>query len=159
MTEVNLYSFAEELFYKALPKLVEGLYKNGHIIQVMCADITQLKTIDNLLWTYSSLSFLPHGSFNDDFKEDHPIILTLHCNDNVNNADTLIILDYSIVDEKFYNTLLGFKKVLLVKKENQLGPLENLDNIMLFKEWIKLGITIYEINRSSDGKWEKRQKL
>ena len=45
----------------ALCHLVETWYKNGWRIAILCASPQEMQLLDQLLWTFSDTSFIPHS--------------------------------------------------------------------------------------------------
>jgi len=75
---VNFYETTQDPIDKVLPKIVEKIYASQKRCLILCKDAEQVQSLNTLLWTYSQLSFLPHGCTNDmqDFKEQQPIWLS-----------------------------------------------------------------------------------
>jgi len=47
-------------------KITEKAWQNQHEIFLLCANTEQVNRLDELLWTFSSASFIPHSSTCDD---------------------------------------------------------------------------------------------
>lgn len=88
--EVGFYHLTQLPLEKALPRLLEKVYQAGHKIVVLVESSEQLEVFDNTLWTFSPLSFLPHGTAKDANPTDQPIWLTTHP-ENPNNATVLVV--------------------------------------------------------------------
>jgi DNA polymerase-3 subunit chi len=75
---VNFYETTQEPIEKVLPKIVEKIYVSQKRCLILCKDMEQVQSLNTLLWTYSQLSFLPHGCAVDmaDFKAQQPIWLS-----------------------------------------------------------------------------------
>lgn len=54
-------------------RLVEKAYKEGHRIVLCTSDEAQSYAIDNLLWSFSQGSFVPHSMDKDD--ADNPVVI------------------------------------------------------------------------------------
>ncbi len=61
---------------KALPRLVEKIFDKGVSLFIHAADQKRLKEVNDSLWTYTPLGFLPHGMDGDGFEKKQPIFLS-----------------------------------------------------------------------------------
>lgn len=59
--QIIFYEVSEDILY-VLTKLSEKLYESGEKTLILFDNETKLKEFDMKLWTYSKLSFIPHGS-------------------------------------------------------------------------------------------------
>jgi DNA polymerase III subunit chi len=90
MENLRLYHLKEGALEKTIPLLVSKIYESGKSINIVSGNIEQLKALDTLLWTYTPISFLPHGCEGSDSDPDaHPIWLSTQI---VSNKDTLVLL-------------------------------------------------------------------
>src|SRR5215470_1536790 len=62
MTEVGFYHLRSTSLERALPRLLERALAEGHRVVVMAGSPERVQHLDDLLWTYSDESFLPHGA-------------------------------------------------------------------------------------------------
>lgn len=90
MTEVLIYKPTKTPPQKILPKLLESVIAKGNNVHILCSNDEQVKTLDDYLWTYEQLSFLPHATYQDDLVEKQPIVLSINDN-NLNNASVLVL--------------------------------------------------------------------
>ncbi|MAZ39722.1 MAG: DNA polymerase III subunit chi [Legionellales bacterium] len=56
-------------------RLLEKAYKQRHQIFVLCKDQTQTHALDELLWTFKDISFLPHNILGEGPEPPPPIQL------------------------------------------------------------------------------------
>ena len=80
--EVNIYQIQKILFQKTFSNFIKKLYEieKGNLC-IVCEDNKQVKEIDDLLWTFAKLSFLPHAAYTDDHVSDEvPIMITKEVN-------------------------------------------------------------------------------
>lgn len=76
-----------------LATLVEELYKQGRRVVVWVADEGRLQILDDYLWTYRKLSFLPHVVWSAALGEiDDPVALVAEPG-NPNRASALVVGD------------------------------------------------------------------
>jgi|GEM_PF-1824869 len=146
MTEANIYSFAETTFSKDLARLIDTLYSNKYTMQILCADKATVGFIDTLLWTYSQLSFLPHGTENDPYPEMQPVFITTNINNNPRGSKVLILIgvDVRVPSEK----ALIYEKIMVICKDSIDSPLLQMMN--------ELKIPVYQVVKNvKTDKWEK----
>lgn len=56
-------------------RLTDKAYHLGHRIYIQAESLDQAQQLDNLLWTFTPGSFLPHGLAPEASAEDHPILI------------------------------------------------------------------------------------
>lgn len=108
--EVNFYKIEDTSFLKIFPKLIEAIVAKNNKVMILTKDQEQTKLIDELLWLYSQLSFLPHATFQDELKVYAPVYITTDKYDNANNANIIAILqeDYKLNSENMFEKYLLF---------------------------------------------------
>src|SRR5215467_3209963 len=92
MTEVGFYHLLSMPLERALPKLIERVWTQGHRILVRAGSPERVEHLDVLLWTYEEASFLPHGSEREGNAVAQPIWLT-HDAKNPNGGSILLLID------------------------------------------------------------------
>lgn len=92
MIEISLYHLTTTPVEKVLPKLLEKVVASGKRGLVLAGSEERVESLNAALWTYSSGSFLPHGTRKDGFAGHQPIWLSTTV-DNPNNADILVLTD------------------------------------------------------------------
>lgn len=108
MKEVNVYILGSALWVKTFPKILESIVSKGIKVQVACDNETEASELDNLMWTFEQLSFLPHALDSDENMQDHPIIIS--AKDAVfNNSDIL-----AIAGQEIPSKIEAFSKALIV---------------------------------------------
>lgn len=77
MNSLSVMVYETLFLEKALPRLVEKGLQTGKKIVVITGTQERALFIDQLLWTYTPLSFLPHGCQGQDpDPKEHPIWIT-----------------------------------------------------------------------------------
>ena len=77
----------------ALSHLVERLYKDRRRVVVWVGDEGRLHILDDYLWTFRRLSFVPHAVWSPDLGDlDEPVVLVAEPA-NPNRADILVVGD------------------------------------------------------------------
>lgn len=92
MTEISFYHLRHTPLEKALPKLMEKIYASKKRAIILAANEQAVEALNQLLWSYSTKTFIPHGSHQDGFIEEQPIFLT-HREENPNDATLLVVTD------------------------------------------------------------------
>lgn len=92
MTDVWFYHLERQSLEQVLPLLLERAMARGWRAAVQVTTADRLAALDDLLWTYSDVSFLAHGSARDGDAAMHPIWLTTD-DDNPNSAVIRIFVD------------------------------------------------------------------
>ncbi|MDA0939275.1 MAG: DNA polymerase III subunit chi, partial [Proteobacteria bacterium] len=108
--EANIYILSSLKKESAMPKLLDAIYKKHLKVLLYCNTDEDMQNIDALLWRYSKLSFLPHGTSEDTHKDKHPIYITKDVLDIQSNTEILYI------DEDLDEVLNHESKKFLQKK-------------------------------------------
>jgi DNA polymerase III subunit chi len=98
LTEVGFYHLLSMPLERALPKLIERAWMQGHRVLVRAGSAERVEHVNVLLWTYEEASFLPHGSGRDGNATAQPIWLT-HDDKNPNSASMLVLVDSVEADD------------------------------------------------------------
>jgi DNA polymerase-3 subunit chi len=108
---------------------VDNIVTQGKKIYLYCDNPEQEKDLDYLLWSYSQLSFIPHGTTSDQYISNQIVLLgqdlyynsyaeILICAGKVENLD-LIIDKYEKI--LLFNNLLTYKnyngKINIIKQD------------------------------------------
>lgn len=91
-TEVWFYQLQRRRLEQVLPNLVERVLARGWRAAIQVATEERLAALDDLLWTYTEDSFLPHGAARDGDPDSQPVWLTLGP-DNSNGAQMRFLLE------------------------------------------------------------------
>ena len=92
MAEIGFYHLISTPLERALPKLLERAFAQGHRIVVRAGSSERAEYLCAALWTYEEAAFLPHGSVSDGHAAEQPIWLT-HREENPNGASILVLVD------------------------------------------------------------------
>ncbi|USG59978.1 DNA polymerase III subunit chi [Sneathiella marina] len=94
MTNVNFYHLQADPLSRALPRLLEKVYEQQMTALVRGRTEDCLIELDECLWSANPSSFLPHAIAQDDVEvASQPILLTLTPDQNLNNADVLVLVE------------------------------------------------------------------
>lgn len=160
MQEINIYKTSQNNFPKTFTKLIESIVSQNKKIYLLCENHEEEKKFDNLLWSFSQLSFIPHATTTDPYPSDQLILLGSDPYIKPGNDPEILLT----VDEKEYfddkdivQFLINqYKKFLFfnVFKENFQENEVQTKNL-LFKQAINLGIPINVIEQDTNRKWIK----
>lgn len=92
MTEVGFYHLTTASLEKVLPKLLEKIIAQQERALVLTSSPARMEALSYALWTYSPLSFLPHGSAKEGHAPDQPIWLTT-TEERPNGASFLVLTE------------------------------------------------------------------
>ncbi|MGL4371593.1 MAG: DNA polymerase III subunit chi [Alphaproteobacteria bacterium] len=91
--QVGFYQLTLSSLEKALPRLLEKILEAGHRVVVPAGSSERVQSLSYACWTYSPLSFLPHGTQADGHRpEDQPIWLTT-TEERPNGASVLVLTE------------------------------------------------------------------
>ncbi len=148
ISQVSFYHLTSVPLERALPRLLEKVYASGAKALLFFDDENTLKTIDDALWTYSQMDFLPHGTHHESYPEKQPIYLTMG-NENPNNSDIVI---------KIGNTehplSASFKKIIDIFDGNDPQSVQNARE--RYKKYKDSGSPLVYWKQDSDGKWAQQ---
>ena len=105
---VRFYKLSTVPILKALPRLVEKIYESRQAIHIYVPDKGLLKTLNDALWTYTPLGFLPHGVAGDSYEDQQPILLSSALTIK-NNAEICVCTDPTPL-----SVLSSFKTIVYV---------------------------------------------
>lgn len=100
MQLVTFYQYCHDSVERTICKLLEKVYTTGKNALVLLENSEQVAMLDSMIWTYATMSFLPHGSpqMPESEWKKQPIFLTdtLH---NPNDAKIVVTAQGNIIDE------------------------------------------------------------
>jgi DNA polymerase III subunit chi len=146
---VQFYHLTISPLDRALPRLLEKVIASNHrVLLVEGADDVR-EHLNSVMWTYSTQSFLPHGSVNEAQPEAQPILLSGSQNNNLNNADVLMITDGSVAIAPE-----NFAKVLDMFDGSNPTALEKAR--ARWKQYKDAGHTLSYLRQTEAGGWEQK---
>ncbi|MDR1827859.1 MAG: DNA polymerase III subunit chi [Methylobacteriaceae bacterium] len=92
MTEVLFYQLQRQPLERVLPGLIVRSLERGWRVAVQGAGDERIRALDDLLWTYSDESFLPHGLASQADAADQPVVLAAD-EGNPNRANIRFLID------------------------------------------------------------------
>lgn len=145
--EVSFYHLTSLPVHKAAPKLIEKIYYSKKKLLVICPNEEAVKMLDDGLWAYSTKHFIPHGTFQDDYKDIQPVYIT-HKQDNPGQAD--IVMTIAKVDLG----LLENHKILHLFDGNDQTQLEFARS--KWKNYKQQNSKLIYWQQKIDGSWENK---
>ncbi|MGB3814897.1 MAG: DNA polymerase III subunit chi [Shinella sp.] len=91
MSEVLFYHLTESKLEDALPPLLDKSLERGWRVVVQAGDAERRDALDTHLWTFREESFVPHGTDEQAFPAEQPVLLTV-TPDNPNAATVRFIV-------------------------------------------------------------------
>lgn len=106
--EINFYHFTSVPLLKAVPSLLKKIYDTKKNILVLCRSEEELEEFDKYLWSFSTKTFLPHGTAKDGQAEEQPIFLSTQI---VKNNSPRVLLSFVDMKEE---DMQNFESVVFV---------------------------------------------
>lgn len=73
--QVDFYHLTQLPLERALPRIAERVVEAGGRLLIVAGEASQRAKLDQLLWTYSAESFLPHGQAGGPDDDRQPILI------------------------------------------------------------------------------------
>lgn len=147
MTAIQFYHLTATPLERALPKLLDRAVAGGYRICVLANSDERVEQLNQLLWTYDAVSFLPHGSDKDEQSENQPILLSANV-DVRNSANLLVVTDGRDVEQG------GFERILDIFDGNdQQATVAARIRWTLYKN---AGHELTYFRQSEQGGWQKK---
>lgn len=117
MQEVNIYELTKTPWVKAFPKLVETISSKGNKVSVLCKNPESMQEMDNLLWTFEQLSFLPHVTENDQMIDQTPVLLASKDATRAKSFSNIYALSHLEIPEEYMDQ--DGKFLLMFESQNE----------------------------------------
>mgnify|MGYP002783801091 CR=1 FL=1 len=148
--DISFYELTATSLEKMLPKLLEKAYDANQRVVVLLDSEERVHLMNATLWTYATLSFLPHGSQHDSIEDTsrNPIWLTTHL-ENPNDAQVIIIT----TEESLLTSPTQFQRCLDIFDGN--NPQSVAQAHQRYRSYQEQGYTCVLWRQSLTGQWEK----
>ena len=146
-SEISFYCLSSLPILKAAPKLIEKIFYSKQNLVVVVENEGMLKSLDDVLWSYSTKHFIAHGTMNDPHPEDQPVYLTTEMS-NPNQATIIMALGLIDLDG------ISSNKYCYMFDGNNPAQLEFARN--KWKQGKKQGSNIIYWQQDELGAWEKK---
>jgi len=147
MTELLFYHLQRAPLEKVLPGLLERSRERGWLCVVQGGE-ERLKLLDDVLWTYSDESFLPHGLEADD-GANQPIVLVTH-GGNPNRGTVRFLLDGAALPDDSS----PYERLVFMFDGNDTEAMETARE--RWREAKVKGIAVTYWQQNDAGRWEKK---
>jgi DNA polymerase-3 subunit chi len=147
MAEVTFYHLTKRPLEAVLPGLLERSLDRGWRCVVQASE-ERLRSLDDLLWTFSDESFLPHGLEQDD-GASQPVVLVSR-DANPNGAQVCFLLEGTALPEN----ATAFERIVVLFDGNDEQAVETARERWREAKARALEATYWQQN--DQGRWEKR---
>jgi len=148
MTTIQFYHLTATPLERALPKLLEKALAGGFRILVVAGSEARVDVLNQSLWTYAQLSFLPHGSVKDGNVEQQPILLSTEFTP-LNGAKLLAVTDGAIPENP-----AAFERIIDMFDGTDPQAVENART--RWKTYKDSGHTVSYLRQTDQGGWEQK---
>ena len=140
---VDFYHLERSNLDTELPFIMEGLYAEKKRVLIRTDSPERTDYIGNLLWTYNSDKWLPHGTEKDGRTQKQPIFIT-EGSDNPNKATVLAVisgeeLDFTAPENK------DFEHILIIFSAHDMTAKDNARKLWLVAK--EKGYELYYLKR------------
>jgi DNA polymerase-3 subunit chi len=113
MKSITFYQVQSTLYKVTIPKVIIKILEVAKKVNFLCKNKDEMEYLDNLMWSFSQLSFIPHSTENDKFDVELQdlIIATnfdhLMCHNNfliLSSTDLLANFNIDLVNDVFVVT-------------------------------------------------------
>ncbi len=149
--EIWFYHLLSQPLERALPALIDKAVGRGWRVIVETVDDLRLRALDDLLWTFSTESFLPHASAKDKGAERQPILVT-NGPENPNAAALRMYVEGAEIG--LDHATASYERVMLL--------FDGRDDVELAaarRQWSRLkneGFTLAYWQQNEGGGWERK---
>jgi DNA polymerase-3 subunit chi len=147
--EVVFYALYSTPVDKALPALLQKIYDSSFKVHIHCEDDHQMQTLDDSIWTFTPLAFLPHASVltSTQFPAQNPIWLATDIK-FINNPEVLIS-----TMPTFFENLENIKKIIFFYDLN-LDTKKQFEDLQKKYKDKNFSLTLWMQN--TKGGWDKK---
>ena len=151
ITQVSFYNILEDSL-KTTARLVEKIYNAELSLLIFSHNSELIQSLNKIMWTFASKSFVPHGTLTDPMPEAHPILL----GDNLQQMQHLKP-DHTVL--LFYNVNIAPSNLVQLTAERLIYVFDNVDTASTdfareeYKKWNSLNVTIDYHKQQSGGGW------
>lgn len=151
MTETLFYHLERRSLDDVLPGMIEKTLERGQRAVIRADSSERADAIDNLLWTYSEQTFLPHAQAGDGNPARQPVFITVE-DQNPNDANVLFCVGGAVLTS--WNAVNDLTRVVLM--------FDGRDDAMLarartaWKDAKAAGHDVTYWKESPSGKFEKQ---
>lgn len=113
--QVDFYHLTVAPLDRVLPAIAEKVLGSGERLLIVAEDAALRARIDQLLWSYQPVSFLPHAQAGNDWDGDQPALIA----ETVSPANGA--RNVALVDGHWRDEALAFERVFHLFDEESIG--------------------------------------
>ncbi|HEY3778930.1 MAG TPA: DNA polymerase III subunit chi [Rhizomicrobium sp.] len=151
MTEVLFYHLEKRSLEDVLPALVERTLAHPWRSLIRTESAERAEAIDNLLWTWSEESFLPHGRMGDGDPAAQPVLITTE-EGNPNGAEVVFFVGGAL-PHVWDDGTAGLARIVILIDGRDAAALAAARNAWSAANAFGHDVTYWK--QSTGGKWEK----
>ena len=151
--EIFFYHLQTQPLEKGLPKLLELSLERGWQVVLQTRTEEKCNALNDLLWTFSEESFLPHGTARDGDAEFQPIYLT-HGAENPNGAQIRFFDEGAQILSALSGADEPYERIVLMFNGNDDAELQ--DARAQWKALKETGAALSYYQQTDEGRWEKK---
>jgi len=145
--QVDFYHLTQLPLERALPRIAERVVETGGRLLIVAGEVSQRAKLDQLLWTYSPESFLPHGQAGGPDDDRQPILISGEAGAApANGAKNIALADGVWRDEA-----LGFDRAFHFFDEDRIAEARAAWKGLANRE----GVERNYWKQNEQGRWEK----
>jgi len=153
MTEVFFYHLTTKPLEKALPQLLERSLEREWNVCLQTRTEEKCLALNELLWTASEESFLPHGMAQDGDPEFQPIYLTAG-SENPNGAQIRFFVESAQIAPALSASAEPYARIVIMFDGND--DAELTDARAQWKALKASGAALSYFQQTDEGRWEKK---
>ena len=153
MTEVLFYHLERRSLDDVLPGLIERTLERGWRAVIKTESAERADAIDNLLWTFSERSFLPHAQTGDGEAARQPVLITME-EANLNGANVLFLVGGAEPSDWSHEPISSFMRVVLLFDGRDETSLARARSAWKGAREASCDVTYWK--ESVSGKWERQ---
>lgn len=145
--QVDFYHLTQLPLERALPRIAERVVETGGRLLIVAGEASQRAKLDQLLWTYSPESFLPHGQAGGPDDDRQPILIAGEAGAAPANGARNIAL----ADGVWRDEALGFDRAFHFFDEDRIAEARAAWKGLAGRE----GVERNYWKQNEQGRWEK----
>ena len=152
LTEILFYHLERRSLDDVLPGLIERTRQRGQRALIRAESAERAQAIDNLLWTWSEESFLPHAQAGDGDSAAQPVLITTE-DGNANRAQVLFLVG-GAMPMSWQGEPAAFARIVILFDGRDASQLSAARAAWTAARDTGLEATYWK--QSAGGKWEKQ---
>ncbi|HEX4158120.1 MAG TPA: DNA polymerase III subunit chi [Rhizomicrobium sp.] len=152
MSEVLFYHLERQSLDEVLPGLVERTLARGWRALIRADSAERAQAIDNLLWTWSEESFLPHAQAGDGDPAKQPVLIAVE-DVNPGRADVLFLVG-GMAPRSWDGEATEFKRIVVLFDGRDASALSGARTAWSAARQSGHDATYWR--QSAGGRWEKQ---